>query len=232
LGGNAPFLQIMFANALFSFANILINMSLAYYVQYYMGQPQTVTGKIGALMPFMQLLAVIPWTIVSRFIGKRRAWISGLALALIPLLVMYVLDSHSTNVVYACLIVYSFGAASMAVNLWSMVPDTVEYGEWRTGFRAEGFIFGFVTLIQKVGFGVTSAFLGFYLSAIGYVANQTQSPATLVGLKLLVTLIAGGGLVASAVVMYFYRLDASRHAELVREIAARRTASIQSPNPA
>jgi GPH family glycoside/pentoside/hexuronide:cation symporter len=109
----------------------------------------------------------------------------------------------------------------MAVNFWSIVPDTVEYGEWRSGIRAEGFIFGFVTLIQKVALGLSSAFLGGYLGWIGYVANQAQSPETLGGLKLLITAIAGAGLVASAVVMYFYRLDATAHGNLVREIALR-----------
>ena len=79
------------------------------------------------------------------------------------------------------------------MNFWSIVPDTVEYGELRSGVRAEAFIFGFVTLVQKVALGLSSAFLGLYLGWIGYVANQTQSAETIAGLKLLVTLVAGLG---------------------------------------
>jgi GPH family glycoside/pentoside/hexuronide:cation symporter len=119
--------------------------------------------------------------------------------------------------------VYAIGSASIGINFWSIVPDTVEYGEWRTGVRAEAFVFGFVTLIQKIALGTSSAFLGAYLGWAGYVANQPQAPATAQAIKVLITLIAAGALVASALVMHFYRLDARAHARLVQEIAARRT---------
>jgi GPH family glycoside/pentoside/hexuronide:cation symporter len=221
LGKNVPFLQIMAGNALFSFANILVNSSLAYYVQYFLIQPQTVTGSIGGLMPLMQLIAILPWTFATRGIGKRWAWIAGLAVALLSLAALYISNTRDVSVVYVCLSAYSLGAASMAVNFWSIVPDTVEFGEWRSGVRAEGFIFGFVTLIQKVALGLSQAFLGVYLAWIGYVANQPQTESTLAGLRLLPTGIAGVALICSAIVMVFYRLDANAHATLVREITAR-----------
>src|SRR5712671_1506735 len=127
LAKNVPFLQVMGANALFSFSNTLVNASLAYYVQYYLGQPQTVTGDIGATMPFMQLLAVIPWAIAARVVGKRWAWIAGLGVALLSLAALFLSASRDLDVIYICLGAYSVGAASMAVNFWSIVPDTVEY---------------------------------------------------------------------------------------------------------
>ncbi|HET9445407.1 MAG TPA: MFS transporter, partial [Steroidobacteraceae bacterium] len=106
---------------------------------------------------------------------------------------------------------------------WSIVPDTIEYGEWRTGVRAEAFVFGFVTLIQKIALGASSAFLGAYLGWVGYVANQTQTPETAEAIKVMITLVAAAGLLASALVMHFYRLDAKAHARLVQEIAERKT---------
>jgi glycoside/pentoside/hexuronide:cation symporter, GPH family len=140
--------------------------------------------------------------------------------------------SRDTSVFYGLLMVYAIGSASTAINFWSIVPDTVEYGEWRTGVRAEAFVFGFVTLIQKIALGVSSAFLGVYLSWIGYVANQPQSEDTVTGIKLLITLVASAGLVLSALVMHFYRLDAHTHARLVREIAARRPGAMSAdPSP-
>ena len=87
---------------------------------------------------------------------------------------------------------------------------------------AKAFVFGFVTLIQKIALGVSSAFLGAYLGWAGYVANQPQSAQTAEAIKLMITLVAAGGLIASALVMHFYRLDARTHARLVQEIAARK----------
>jgi GPH family glycoside/pentoside/hexuronide:cation symporter len=137
------------------------------------------------------------------------------------LAVLFAIDRPSLTAIYILLAIFSAGSASIAVNFWSIVPDTVEYGEWRTGVRAEGFIFGFVTLVQKVALGIASAFVGSYLVWIGYVANQEQTEDTLYGLKILITVVAGFGLLASCAVMYFYKLSAAKHAELVREIAAR-----------
>jgi GPH family glycoside/pentoside/hexuronide:cation symporter len=224
LAKNVPFLQIIAGIGFFSFANILVTSGLVYYVKYYLGQTETVAGEAAALMQITITVMILPWTFAVRYIGKRWAWLAGLAIAFAGLVGLFLSTSREISVLYGFLIVYAIGSASIGINFWSIVPDTVEYGEWRTGVRAEAFVFGFVILIQKIAFGVTSAFLGAYLSWVGYVANQPQSPETIAGLKLMITLVAAGGLIASALAMYFYRLDATAHGRLVREIAARKLA--------
>jgi len=218
---NVPFLQAMAGIALFSFGNLVVNSSLAYFVQYYMGQGADVIGNVVGMIPIAQMLAIPPWTLASRYLGKRLAWIVGLCIAIVPLLVLYFTAELSMPAVYVLFAVYAVGSASIAVNFWSIVPDTVEYGEWRSGMRAEGFIFGFVTLIQKIALGVSSAFVGAYLGWVGYVANQAQTPTALAGLRTLITIVAVFGLLASCAVILFYKLDAVAHARLVREIAVR-----------
>lgn len=228
LSVNVPFLQIMAGIGFYSFANILINSGLVYYVKYNLGHNEADAGAAASIMQITQALSIIPWTIASRYMGKRAAWLTGLAIAAIGPVSLYFHPSANLTAVYVLLGIYSAGSGATAVNFWSIVPDTVEYGELRTGIRAEAFIFGFVTLVQKAALGLSSAFLGAYLGWIGYVANQAQSADTLHGLKLLVTLVATCGLIASWAVMYFYRLDAARHAEIVLEIAARKTGAARN----
>ena len=222
---NVPFLQAMGGIALFGFASVSVNSSLAYFIQYYMGQDQTVTGNVVFMIQIVQMLSILPWTVASRYMGKRWAWIVGLTTAAAALVVLFLIDRPTMQMVYVLFAVYAAGCGSLAVNFWSIVPDSVEYGEWRTGVRAEGFIFGFVTLVQKVGLAVSSAFVGAYLGWVGYVANQPQTPETLASLKVLITLIAVLGLIASCVVIYFYRLNTASHAQMVREIAGRQRVS-------
>jgi GPH family glycoside/pentoside/hexuronide:cation symporter len=174
-----------------------------------------------AIIPIVQMISILPWTLMSRFIGKRWAWIVGLAIAAAALLLLFAMAHPNMTALYALLSLYAVGSASIAVNFWSIVPDTVEFGEWRSGVRAEGFIFGFVTLIQKIAFGLSTAFVGAYLVWVGYVANKAQTPEALAGLSFLITVIAVIGLAASCIVIYFYRLSTESHAQLVREIAAR-----------
>jgi GPH family glycoside/pentoside/hexuronide:cation symporter len=222
---NVPFLQAMGGIALFSFTNVVVSTTLPFFIQYYMGQDQLVTRNVVGMIPLAQMISILPWTVVSRYIGKRWAWIVGLVIAGMALLLLFATDRPSMQTVYGLLAIYAVGCGSIAVNFWSIVPDTVEYGEWRSGVRAEGFIFGFVTLIQKVALGVSSAFVGGFLAWIGYVANQPQTPQALSGLKALLTIVAVLGLGASCVVIYFYRLSAESHSQLVREIADRPGAS-------
>ena len=222
LSVNVPFLQIMAGIGFYSFANILINSGLVYYVKYNLGHDAAVAGSTASIMQMAQAASIIPWAVASRYLGKRTAWLLGIAIAATGPVGLYLVESPSLVTVNVLLAIYCAGSGATAVNFWSIVPDTVEYGELRSGVRAEAFIFGFVTLVQKVALGLSSAFLGLYLGWIGYVANQTQSAETIAGLKLLVTLVAGLGLVASFAVMYFYKLDAARHAQIVQEIEARR----------
>jgi glycoside/pentoside/hexuronide:cation symporter, GPH family len=219
---NVPFLQIIAGIGFFSFCNMLVTAGLVYYVKYYLGQSTQVSGQAASLMQITITLMILPWTFAARYVGKRWAWQAGLAIAFAGLVGLYFSDSRDVSVLYAYIVVYAIGSASIGVNFWSIVPDTVEYGEWRTGVRAEAFVFGFVTLIQKIALGASSAFLGAYLGWAGYVANQPQSPETAEAIKLMITLVASGGLIVSALVMHFYRLDAQAHSRLVQQIAERK----------
>lgn len=219
---NVPFLQASAAIALFGFASTATTASLAYYVEYVLGRDASVTGNLVSMIPFVQMLAILPWTWLSRRIGKRWAWILGLCISTASVLLLLALPSVDTLTLSWLIGLSAFGSASIAVNFWSIIPDTVEYGEWQTGIRAEGFVFGLVTLIQKSALGVSSAFVGTYLNWIGYVPNQAQSPEALRGLLHLITIIPALGMLASCAVMLFYGLGSQRHAEIVRLIAERR----------
>jgi GPH family glycoside/pentoside/hexuronide:cation symporter len=221
LARNTPFLQAAAAIALFGFASTVTGASLAYYVQYYMHGDASMTGNLVSMIPFVQMLAILPWTLISRRIGKRAAWISGLLIATVALIVLHLIGRPDTVTLFVLIACTAFGSASIAVNFWSIVPDTVEYGEWRSGVRVEGFVFGLVTLIQKSALGVSSAFVGLYLTWIGYVPNQVQSESTVEGLRYMITLFPMVGMLASCAVMLFYKLDAPTHARLVAEITAR-----------
>ena len=222
LAKNTPFMQIVAGIGFFSFANILVTSGLVYYVKYYLGESATIAGEAASLMQITITAMILPWTFAARFVGKRWAWQAGLAIAFAGLIGLYFSDAREVGVLYGFIVVYAIGSASIGINFWSIVPDTIEYGEWRTGVRAEAFVFGFVTLIQKIALGASSAFLGAYLGWVGYVANQPQTPETAEAIKVMITLVAAAGLLASALVMHFYRLDAKAHARLVQEIAERK----------
>jgi GPH family glycoside/pentoside/hexuronide:cation symporter len=72
-----------------------------------------------------------------------------------------------------------FCGGSVAVMFWSTLPDTVEFGEWRSGVRDDGILFGLCQFISKAGSGLGVGMIGLFLSFIGYNANEAQSEEAL-----------------------------------------------------
>lgn len=79
-----------------------------------------------------------------------------------------------------------FGTAFVNSLNWALVPDTVDYGEWKTGIRAEGSVYTGYTFSRKISAALAGFLPGIMLTQIGYIPNIAQSDATLLGLRQLI----------------------------------------------
>ena len=77
----------------------------------------------------------------------------------------------STSVLFALALLLLLGAGTALTNggLFGLASDVVEYGEWKTGQRAESAVFTTVTLARKVALAVGGAFALYVLAWGGYV---------------------------------------------------------------
>lgn len=106
------------------------------------------------------------------------------------------------------------------------MPDCVEYGEWKTGLRNDGFQYAFISLGNKIGMAIGTAVLAGVLGAFGYVANQQQNETVLAVIKHSFTTVPGVLWIITAVVLYFYRLNKKAYNQIVEEIKERKTKNI------
>ena len=53
--------------------------------------------------------------------------------------------------IFALSALSSFSMMFCSITQWGMLPDTVEYGQWKTGVRSEGIPFAFFSFMQKSG---------------------------------------------------------------------------------
>lgn len=216
---NTPFLIVFAAVILMTTGVTVIGKTIIYFFEYQMGDRN---GAQIALMAFgLTGLLVIPfWTFVTLKTSKRFVWMVGsffLSLALIAFLFN---PAESQNAVILNYIAISFGAGAFAITFWGMLPDTVEYGEWKTGYRVESMVFGFATFAQKSAVALSALILGVLLDVIGYQAGVEQSEATLSGLRMIIVFVPLAGVVASVACIYFYPLSPQRHAGIVAELKA------------
>lgn len=223
LGSNRALFVVLGAVVISSFCSTLFGKNLIYYFKYVIGKAE----MGGSAMAFIALLAALfvpVWAVVARRVGKRNAWLAGSVPGLLGLCLWHFGDGN-VPLLFGALSLQAIGTGAYIVCYWAMLPDTVEYGEWRSGIRTESLVFGLAVLGQKAALGLGAGFLGLALGHIGYVPNAEQSPATLDGIKQLMFWIPFAGSLASFALVWFYPLGPGDHARIVGEIAARAKAS-------
>lgn len=202
------------------FGSTMFSKTLPYYFKYALERPDLI-GTGLALMTGAVALSIPLWTLLMRRTSKRIMWMTGATIGVSGYAVFTFLGDVPGGL-YVALALIGVGAGGGYLGFWSMMPDTVEYGEWNSGVRSEGGVFGVVMLVQKIGFALAAALLGELLSAIGYQAGVSQSEQTLEQMKIL--MLGGGAAMATlgAIIISFYPIDRKFHANLLNEIEKRR----------
>jgi GPH family glycoside/pentoside/hexuronide:cation symporter len=221
---NTPFLLVFAATLFMVLGATVIGKTVLYLFEYEMND--RAAGQQTLLLIFISVAVVVPfWTWVTLKTSKRFVWMAGSVIASVGLLALLFNPAQSSLMVQLNYVFISLGTGAYAVTFWGMLPDTVEYGEWRSGARVESMIFGSVTFAQKAAVAASAVILGFLLDVIGYQAGAVQSPETLSGLRMIIVLVPLAGIILSVLVMYFYPLSPQRHAQIVAEIENRQRAS-------
>jgi GPH family glycoside/pentoside/hexuronide:cation symporter len=194
--------------------------SVLYYFKYVLHDEAGASTAL-ALAGVSGLFTVPVWMLVARRLAKRTIWLISCAIFASGLIAFVLFDPHEYWAMLAFLVYMQTGFLGINFAYWGMLPDTVEYGEWRTGGRSEGLTFGLALLLQKVALGTGAGLFGLALGWTGFVANQVQSPATIAGMKAIMVVLPLFGVAASALIMWFNPLKRGRHEAIVAEIDAR-----------
>lgn len=218
---NWPFMVLLLATVLGATGWTMSGKALVYYLKYWGGSESMVTVGLVTVLG-TAAVATVPWLWLSRHTSKRNVWLAGASINIVAYLCLFLLAPKSGAVLWLLLAATGLGNSAFVLTFWSMLPDTVEFGEWKTGVRTEGAIFGLVSFAQKVAFGLGTGLIGIVLDQFGYVANQVQSDGTLRGIIATYCLGPMFLFAASAIAIWWYPLDKQEHARLVSQIAARR----------
>ena len=81
---------------------------------------------------------------------------------------------------------FGFLASGMAMAMpFSVLSDSVDYGEWKTGIRAAGFLTAIgAAFCLKAGSGIGGALPAWIMDAYGYIPNTAQTARSLKGIEL------------------------------------------------
>ena len=198
---------------------VILYQSLAYYFKYNLAN-EAALGS-GMLYLFIVLMLALPlWLKLTTIIGKPKTLLVGCVVLMIGSLGFYfhTLSNTSITLTYGYLALLGCGIGCMGFSFWAMLPDTVEYGEWKTGIRAEAIIFGFGLFFLKIGLGLGSFILGLLLTQFGYVPNATQNTDTLNGLHAIATLALFFPALITFITMLTYQLTATKYGDILKAL--------------
>ena len=217
---NYPFWIVFGCILILGSTGVMFNKNLIYFVKYGL-ELHEYQGLILGVSSGASFLSLPFWAYLALKIGKRETWLISMTIAFIGLLLFFYYPIASLNELLILLALIGVGNGAGGVLFWSMLHDTVEYGEWNSGIRTESSLYGFMTFAQKSSIAVAALILGFLLSGIGFEPNQIQSEETISGMKFMMSWIPICGIIISLVLMYFYPISTKFHGELLQRIKER-----------
>jgi len=123
-------------------------------------------------------------------------WLGAGALALAIVTVMALLPVHDSVVTAAFLLAMQVAFAGFGLAAWTLLPETIDWGEARTGERVEALAFGTFALVQKVALASAGLAIGLAYQATGFVAGAVQGPASIAAIGAM--MLAGPAVLVAA----------------------------------
>jgi GPH family glycoside/pentoside/hexuronide:cation symporter len=225
LKGNVPWLIMLLLSLFLWITTSIQGQTSIYYMTYYMKKPELIP-----IVNSMQLLMIFSMVIapfVVKKIGKRNTIIIGSMVSIVGYIIAIIGgNALSVPILLIGLLISGLGMGVGAGLIFAMMADTVDYGEWKSGVRAQGLLYSAASFGVKVGMGLGGALGGLILSMGGYVANSTaQSDSALAAISFNYLWAPIIGQIVMIILLMFYRLDKDQPI-MMRELEERRNPSV------
>lgn len=208
--------------------------TLIYLITVVMHADARVVGPLIAIGSIIGLVVTPLWVLVARRTGKRKAYFLGLTITACMSLPALVIPPELYLLLFVVLLVAGIGDAATQLFPNSMVPDTVEVDELRTGLRREGAIFGAWSFCRKLGMAAGAFLVSIGLSMFGFVSGQidpaAQTPEALLGIRIVYSLLPFSLWMCTIALLWRYDLTEERFNAVKLEI--RRAADARAPGSA
>jgi GPH family glycoside/pentoside/hexuronide:cation symporter/glucuronide carrier protein len=217
---NPPLIGLMLAEVGRYLGRFIIFGMAFYYFKY-------VVSNLGVIAIFFTGLnvvcffgAMITAPLAKRF-GERNTYILSLSLFIAGLIVVWLLPMNHLSFMVIMFVAYLGYGMPDALGV-AMYSATVDYGEWKTGKNARGFIMSLISFPIKTAIFVRSVVITSVLVSAGYVADMAPTPELIAGIKNGIALVPALFIAAGLVIIVgLYRITPQKHSEMQAEIRAR-----------
>lgn len=179
--GNWPWVIIVLGNLFYWIAYTNRSSTLVYYFTYNFGNKGLVS-TFNAIAS-IQVVAMLLIPLFNKKFSKTQIWSTGFIVAIIGQLIIFA-GGKNIGICLAGWIIGNMGSGISVAMPFAMLSQAVDYGEWKTGIRAAGFLTAIgSSFCIKMGSGLAGFIPSLILNHYGYVANQVQTARSLFGIK-------------------------------------------------
>ena len=155
--------------------------------------------------------------------GKRDVFGISLFLSALCLLLFYFYGPQSIALVFLTQLVHGFFYGISIPLLWAMIADVADYSEWKNNRRATAIIFSAMIFGLKAGLSVGGALVAGILATFGYNEQlAVQSPETLNGIKLSLSVFPTITFCVSVACLFFYEINKKKEIQIQEELFSHR----------
>jgi GPH family glycoside/pentoside/hexuronide:cation symporter len=218
---NRPWLILFFVGIISFIMFAMQNLSVAYYFKYYIGKEEGV--QLFNVIGTVALIVTIPLSrpLAKRF-GKRTVFLFSSLFSGIFFILLYLPGVEDMKLIYLFNILAKMCYAPAVPLLWTMLADTADYAEWKSGRRATGLVFSAATFAQKAGWGIGGALAGWLLAIFKFTPNVEQSAEAINGIKLMISVFPGILYMSCSILLFFYSIDQKTCQLMEKELKERR----------
>lgn len=221
---NKPYLLALLGQLLFGFVLYGRNADMLYYFTYVEGSAHLFSlYSLAIIVPSIVGAACFPavfhWTGNKGWTAAFFALLTGVSMCML----YFFSPNDSAIAFYALAAVSQFFFSGFNTAVYAIIPDCVEYGEWKTGIRNDGFQYAFVSLGNKIGMALGTSMLALALNQAGYVSNTTQNETVLAIMRHAFSTIPGVLWIFTAFCLLFYKLNKKYYNRIIAELKHRKS---------
>ena len=219
---NRPLIVLCASSVLFLTGMFSIQTVGVYYARDVLGNADLyIVMTLVQTVGMIAAAAVVPKAVEA--IGKRFTYIVAGMVAAVAGVAVALAPGSTPAIGIAFFGLLGLGLGAINTLIFAFQPDTVEYGEWKSGVRAEGGSYSVLSFTRKAGQGVGGAAAAYTIGLGGYISGAaSQSDAALTSIRIAAGALPAGVILAAAGVMLAYPLSETTLRTIVAELAERR----------
>ncbi len=221
LSSNKPLMVLVGTQSIMQIPLFIQKTAVLYFSTYNLGSIGYTSILSAFLIPGI-IIGSLGVVKLTKKYDKRRLYFLAGVLNFIVCTLFLLTGYSSIPLISLWIFLTGIQAGAITILGTTMIADTIEYVQWKTGIRAEGLISSAQTFTSKISVALGGLVLGILLSVIGYQEGaDMQSQETIQGFHYLMSIVPGIiGLIGSIPIL-FYGVTNKLQAQIAKELVVR-----------